>query len=59
MGYVSCGDRSHLRGFQRNDCGGAAVECEKLDFVGLAVFVDVHNCANVAFFKTFRRNRFG
>ena len=56
MGDVSGTNRSDLSSFQRYDRSRMTIESDKLDFVGLAIFIDVNHCAYVPFFKAFARH---
>jgi len=47
---------AHLRGLQRCDCSHVAIERYDLNFVSLAIFVDVDNGSNVSCFKTLTRS---
>ena len=50
-------DRANLIGFERHDCGHAAIEREELDFEGLAVSVDMDHGAHIAGFQLFGGDR--
>jgi len=49
-------DGPDLGGFKGDDGGGVSVEGEKFDFIGFAVFINVHDGANVAGNEAFSGN---